>query len=689
VIGGDELRAAWIAVALLAAAAVLARSRAAGWGRAGAWIALAIAGQAAALALYDAGPHVSYHHYRPRGNPVEIGAITAVLLAQGSAVAWGIRARIGELREAVARLAPGWKAPAIVLATVLVATKPSVPALRSLVEFAFAATMHLVALGNLVLAVLALPREALERAEACIDRVLGPRGASGPEPGRTDRFALVVAGASFAVAALLNVTVYQRHPHVPDEVVYLLHGRYLAAGKLWLAAPTVPAAFDVDLMLLDGDKWYSPVPIGWPLFLALGTWLGVPSLVNPLLGGLAVLVAYALFRELADKRAARIGALLVAASPWFVFLNMSYMTHSCTLLCALVAALGVARSRRTGSVAWCVAAGAAIGVTALIRPFDGLLLALAMGLWSIGLGGARLRMPAIAALVVATSAVGALNLPYNRAMTGDPWRFPIQRYVDVVYGPGRNDMGFGPEKGLGWGGLDPWPGHTPSEALVTAQFNAFALDAELFGWCAGSLLFVWLWIVRKSRSRTDRAMLAFAALIVGSSLLYWFNGGPDFGPRYWYLAFVPCVWLTLSGLRGVEELAAEPARVRAFALALVAIAWCTWMPWRALDKYWHYRGMAPELRGFEERVAGGSLVLVRGDRHPHYASAVLENPLDLESDATVIAWDASPRARLQVLDHFADRPVWIATPRARPGPLELEGPFSHEEALEKLEASGR
>jgi hypothetical protein len=111
------------------------------------------------------------------------------------------------------------------------------------------------------------------------------------------------------------------------------------------------------------------------------------------------------------------------------------------------------------------------------------------------------------------------------------------------------------------------------------------------------------------------------------------------------------VWLTLSGLRGVEEIAAEPARVRAFALALVGIAWCTWMPWRALDKYGHYRGMAPELRGVGERVGARSLVIVQGDRHPHYASAAVENPLDLEADAPVFAWDASPGTLRRVLEH--------------------------------------
>jgi hypothetical protein len=676
----------WIAFALVPACWVIARSRSGGWSRAGAWLVLALAGQVASLALYEAGPRVSYHHYRPRGELAADLPIAAVLLAQAALVAWGLRRRTGELRAAIARFAPGWRAPALAVLMLLAASKPSYPAARSAAEFGFALAVHLVALANLALAVLELPAHALAALDARLDRWLGARRASGPQPGGPDRFAWTLALASAALAALLNVAVYERWPHVPDEVVYLLHAKYLAAGRLWLEPPPVPAAFDVDLMLLDGGKWYCPVPIGWPVVLALGTLLGAPWLVNPLLGGATVLVAYAFLRELLDRRGARIAVALLAASPWFVFLNMSFMPHAWTLFCALIAALGVARSRRTGSVAWCLLGGAAIGVVALIRPLDGALLAAMLGLWAVGLGGARLRASAIAALVLSTAAVALATLPYNAALTGDPLRFPIQRYVDVVYGPGKNDLGFGPEKGLEWGGLDPWPGHTPLEALVTAQFNVFALDAELFGWSCGSLLFVWLWLVRGRWSRTDKAMLAFGSVVVLSSLFYWFNGGPDFGARYWYLAIVPCIWLTLSGLRAAEESAVEPARARALVAALVAFALFTWIPWRAFDKYRRYRGMGPWLHEALPRDLGRSLVLVAGARFPEFASLAARNPLDLDADAPVFAWDRDHATRIALLERYGDRPVWYVAPWFGKYPVLVAGPATAETV--RLDSTG-
>ncbi|MBM3987798.1 MAG: hypothetical protein FJ294_07565 [Planctomycetes bacterium] len=632
--GGGQ---AWLGFSAAAVFVVVGLSRA--WRVAALWIALAIAGQAAALSLYVAGPTVTYQHLRFDGERASVTAAVVVLLAQTVCVVVALGRRAREVRAFVGRLLVGWRALAFVALLALAAAKISRPAERSLLEFAAAASLHLAALGNLALVAMSLPQAALARLEDWLARVLGRRGATAPDPGGLDGFAWTCAGAAFALAVACNVFAYERSPHVPDEIVYLLHARYLAAGELWLAPPSVPAAFDLDLMLLDQGKWYCPVPPGWPLVLALGVRLGVPWLVNPLLGAASVLVGYLLLRELVDRRSARVGTVLLATSPWFTFLNMSFMTHALTLLCALVAALGVARARRTQGVGACIAGGAALGVIALIRPLDALIVAGALGLWAIGFGGTRLKLAPLLALVASAAAVGALTLPYNAALTGRASSFPIQHYVDVVYGPGKNNLGFGPDRGLGWSGLDPWEGHSPQEALVTSQFNLFALDAELFGWACGSLALVWLALLGARRSRTDRAMALFAFAVIGSSWLYWFNGGPDFGARYWYLAFVPLVWFTLSGLRRASEACAAPARAEAFVGVAVLASLVTWTPWRACDKYRDYRGVRPsQVAAPKLRELRDALVLVDGRRHPEFAQAALLNRFEDPRSTATFAW---------------------------------------------------
>ena len=680
--GGGQ---AWLGVGAATVLVVVALSRS--WRMAGLWLALAIAGQAAALALYVAGPTVSYQHLRLEAGSATIAGALAVLVAQSLCVAVALARRRDEVRAFVGRVLVGWRAYAFIALLALAAAKISRPAERSALEFVAASALHLVALGNLALVAMSLPQDALARLEAWLVRVLGKRGNGEPEPGGLDGFAWGCAALALVLAVLANVLAYERSPHVPDEVVYLLHARYLAAGELWLAPPPVPAAFDLDLMLLDQGKWYCPVPPGWPMVLALGVLAGAPWLVNPLLGAASVLVGYLLLRELSERRTARIGSVLLATSPWFTFLNMSFMTHSLTLLCALLAALAVARARRTHGVLGCVAGGAALGVIALIRPLDGLIVAGALGLWAIGLGGARLRGASLAALVASAAAVGALTLPYNAALTGRAGNFPIQHYVDVVYGPGKNNLGFGPDKGLGWSGLDPWEGHTPQEALVTSQFNLFALDAELFGWACGSLALAWLALLGARRSRTDRALALFALAVIGSSWLYWFNGGPDFGARYWYLAFVPLVWFTLSGMRRASEACAAPVRVEAFVGGAVLASLATWMPWRSLDKYHEYRGVQPaEVAAPELRELRNALVLVAGRRHPEFAQAALLNRFEDRAATATFAWMRDVETVDALLAAYPDRALYCLRDGELLGPLE---PAQARELATKAEGVGR
>ena len=100
-----------------------------------------------------------------------------------------------------------------------------------------------------------------------------------------------------------------------------------------------------------------------------------------------------------------------------------------------------------------------------------------------------------------------------------------------------------------------------------------------------------------------------------------------------------------------------------FALALImlgALSVFNYMPWRALDKYFHYLEMQPGiLRLAQENDFGRSLVIVRGAEFPDCASAWIYNPVDFDGEAPLYACDKSPEIRARLLNAFADRPVWF------------------------------
>jgi Dolichyl-phosphate-mannose-protein mannosyltransferase len=642
----------------LAAAALLAGFTAGTpWQGPALWLALGLIGQMSLLRMIDAGRLMHYQHYRlERAHP----ALLAVLALQTVLVALGLRRHGGEVAAWVRLRFRWWQVLGIALLSLLFSATVSPDVKVYAAELAFAGFAQALNFATILLAAAAAPPSVLKRLERRFEEWFGPLSPERPEPGGPDRFALGAALYVTALAAGLSYFVYEGHPHIPDELGYFYHARYLAAGMLTMPAPPVPEAFDIDLMNYEEHRWFSPLPPGWPAMLAVGVRLGAPWLVNPVLAGINILLAYGLLRELYSRRLARLGVLLLCLSPWYVFMAMNLMNHTWTFTCILVGSWAVNRAVRGGRFGYGLVAGAATGVTSLIRPLDGLILAAFLGAWLVGLGGRRAKLPALGAFAVGVALLGGLALPYNRVLTGDPMRIPLMAYFDKYHGPKSNDMGFGPERGWGWG-IDPNPGHSPLDAAINTNLNAFSTNIELFGWSTGSLILIAIALFSGALTRKDYLWVALVGAVVSGYSLYWFSGGPDFGARYWYLILPACIVLTCRGLQYIESrMSFGSPRVLGAAAALSLMAAVNYFPWRVLDKYPKYLEMRPDIRNLaREHTFGRSLILIQGERFPDYASAAIYNPLDFNAHAPVYAWDRSPEVRARLLERYKDRPLWI------------------------------
>jgi hypothetical protein len=626
------------------------------------WLALLVIGQAATLVLMQSGKEVTYPHLqfgRMTRFPTMIASVMIVL--QAGLVLWGIASAADAIRrwvsETFSRIGLVAALGVLGLFSAVASRDPRVFA----AELLLASALQGLALGTAVL----FARSLDDRATTRLTSWLAPRGDDRSQggPGRfLDPFAVASALAVTVGCALLAAIVYERLPHVPDEIVYLLQARYFAAGMMELPAPPVAAAFDVDLLHYEPGRVFSPLPPGWPAILAIGVKLGAPWIVNPLLSGLCVLLLHALMRRLETPRTARLATFLLATSPWFLFLGMSLMTHTATLACALGASLGIAVARER-SAAWpAAAAGLGIGLIALIRPLEGLAVAVALGLWSLTARHRWFRLLPSAVLTGVTMLVTSVHFPYNAALSGSWRQFPIMSYVDKYYAPGANDMGFGANRGMGWGGLDPWPGHGLRDVLLNTLLNGAALNLEMFAWATGSVLLLAGLLATGRLRRLDAAMLGIILLVLGLHAFYWFGGGPDFAARYWFLILIPCIALTARAPTALLG-AGTPAESRgtAMLLALSASAMLTWMPWRSVEKYHGFRYMTPAMRDFVSTTPlDNALVLVRGRRHPDYHLAALENPLDLaDTSRTIFAWDRTSDIRKATIAAFPGRVVYV------------------------------
>ena len=654
---------------------------AAGWRfgamRAAFWATLGVVGQGASLSLIKAGPLIGYQHFRSVGDamrerPVALALALLVVLAG----AFGVVRRWHAITGWFAVGRRKWIVLFALAAGSVLAASPSESVSAYARELVFAATLQLAILACVACAVASLPDEFVNRLDDRLARFLAPAD-GGP---RLDGVAWTLAAFVSLTSTVLCLTSYQALPHIPDEIAYLFQARYFADGLPWVAAPPVPAAFDTFLLEVSGDRWYGVFPPGWPLVLAVGVKLGVPFLVNPLLGGLCILLTYLFVQELGDRGTARLSAALLAFSPWHLTISMSYMSHALSLALALITAIGATRACRTGSWRAALVAGLSLGILGMSRPLEGVAVGLLAGI-PILVSAIRSRRPgAVIGGGFGVLLTGGLGLAYNRMITGSLLLFPAERLFDREYGPGRYGIGFGPGKGVDWG-LDPFPGHGPIDVVVNSVLNGFMVNVDLFGWATGSIAIVMLGFIGAPKG-LHRLMAIALAVVVALHGAYWFSGGPDFGARYWYLIIVPCVVLAARALMMLDGEKRTPAGARPIAAAVLLSlsALVVFLPWRGADKYRTYRGIRPDFMTMsrDERFRD-ALILVRGRRHPEWAAATLANErLPGSSSAPVFAWDRDEKTRQALMAAFPTRTIWLVQgPSVESGPVRvIAGPVA-------------
>lgn len=223
------------------------------------WFALALVGQATALQLIEAGPYVRYQHYKPfyrlftESNQI----LLIFLLIQTVLVVAGIKNRWSIIRNWLHQNFKFWQLLCLGLFFIISSATVSKDISGYVVEIFFAAFVQAVNLGNIILIVWTIPEDTLVRLSQRFEKLFGKqREEDSIKPIGIDRFAILAAIWVTIVAGLLSFFVYERHPHVPDEFIYLQHAEYLANGVLEMPAPAVTDAFEIYLIQIDGEKWY-------------------------------------------------------------------------------------------------------------------------------------------------------------------------------------------------------------------------------------------------------------------------------------------------------------------------------------------------------------------------------------------------------------------------------------------------
>ena len=529
-------------------------------------------------------------------------------------------------------------------------------------EVVLAVWIILANLFNLILAAAAMPSDLLLRADGWIKTTLASLSGIKLLP-------WVLALWVTVVSAALCWFVLDRVPHIPDDVGYLFQAKYFSLGRLYAAAPTDPAAFEINNLYSDGTSWWSYGFPAWPAALSLGVLVGVPWLVNPVLGGLTILLSWWLLLRVYGRFTAQMVVVLLALSPWFLFMSASFMPHPLSLVWTLIGLIGLEQARRSERGRWGLITGAALGGLLLTRPLEAVALSVAFGIWVLTFKGWKPILRTLTGIAATGLLVGGLIFPYNYALTGNVFITPHQKYADTHYSyVGADRMGFGADVGnVGWTNLDPIPGHGFIDIIINGHQNTYYSGFELFGWGFGSLVFAASFVLWRNWRREDLMFLLIPFVIIGIHSFYWFSGGPDFGARYWYQILIPLVVLTV---RGIQELQCRWAksgadslnavRVAGFVALATLVAFTNFMPWRSLGKYYRYRGMSADIARLATKCEfQRDLVFIEDEED--YSAAFVWNPPSLDSAQTIYARYPGMERIATVSQKFPDRSVRIVT----------------------------
>lgn len=300
---------------------------------------------------------------------------------------------------------------------------------------------------------------------------------------------IIIALAFFAFAAsvIFSRTVFDRLPHLEDELAYVFQAEIFARGDVAAPAPTPITPFWQPFVIdYPNGTRFSKYPPGWSAMLAFGTANGAGWLINALLSALNVALVYRLAQEIFGREAGIFAAGLLAFSPMALLLNATLMNHTAALTFTLLfmwAGGRMMRARGRDALWWGAAAGIGLGAAVTMRPLSAAGIAAPFILWH-GLRVLRAlftRWPTfwptlkpLLALSAATLAVAATIPLYNAATTGDAFK----NLYTLIPGWHYDRVGFGPEIGRN--------GHTLEKGIAHMRYDLSLTAADLFGWQWGT-----------------------------------------------------------------------------------------------------------------------------------------------------------------------------------------------------------
>jgi hypothetical protein len=442
-------------------------------------------------------------------------------------------------------------------------------------------------------------------------------------------FAISAALFTFFAALFVAWFCFGGQPAVGDEMAQRFQARLLVAGRLWGVAEQ-PFEFFSGIQTANVEgRWFAQFPIGGPLLLATGTLLGMPWIVNPVLGGWTAASLYRFASRTTDETTARLATILFASSPFVLLMSGSQMNHPgalAFLMFGLAALAEWTHANDARALKWAaVRIGFGFAASATIRPYEAAVFSVVVGVFQ--LIHARRSAPHLRSLAWQIAG-GALPLAFllyvNAQQTGHPLLFGYDALNGVSHRPGFHQDPSGVD-------------FTPVQGVHHVSSYLLLLNASLLGGPIPSVVLIVAALALMPRAtRWDYLQAALMVALLVAYACYWAESF-FVGPRFLY-AGVPFFAMAVATLP--RSLAARARSLAAARAARVLIPATLTFAWLLPPHVARFQGVWSQLVG-ERRSLETQTVDLDG--------AAREQGLD---DALVIvheAWHGRLTARLRAL----------------------------------------
>lgn len=361
---------------------------------------------------------------------------------------------------------------------------------------------------------------------------------------RSRYFILLVFFITFILTNICSYFIFERVPHVQDNIDQLFHAKIFLKGHLTVPSHEHKEFFDFTHNINNG-RWYSEYPPGHTFMLMLGLLIGAPWIINPLLGSASVVLLYFIGKELFDEKTGRLAALLGILSPFIIIMSSGFFSHVTALFFTALFTLFFAKTVKKGGYYYPLIAGLSLGICLNARILTAVGMGLPYAFYAVYLMF-RNRRRYIARFIIMLLGflimVGVLGC-FNYLTNGDP----LLTGYEVLWGKDHNP-GFGHS---GWGAP-----HTPKKGLIQNLNNLNALSKYLFEWCIPCTFFVMLFFAGGRRTKWDYLLIGSAFSLSFVHFFYWYQGW-CFGPRFMYESTCPLILLTARGILHTPDIMKE------------------------------------------------------------------------------------------------------------------------------------